>query len=356
MSQLRSVGYPILFILLISFIMCSSGTKSSHFISEYYIDGTKKERENLTELFKLLEKQKESNAERFALVREIANVYNRQNDYGHLINFLSYWIENNSLDPYNTYYLFMIAYSYIKQETYSVAVLYFNLIVKNYSDLIVNNESIHLLCLKQLIEYEENAGQKIWYYEELISRFRERIDLGVSYFLLAKCYEQIGDWNKAIAAYSDFLPYYGSVIPGFPDAYSYAKQMVDFYHSSKDWTFNSLSTLVDRIERAIDNGNTWQLWQYRAKINFFARSWAQADSDDSGMADLNLSSFGSANKIHYSESLGNDSNANEAYLRTWGWSHFTPIWYFYFRKVYFPLDPEIHGRWEWAGVYYGEEF
>ena len=24
-------------------------------------------------------------------------------------------------------------------------------------------------------------------------------------------------------------------------------------------------------------------------------------------------------------------------------------------KVNFPADPEIHGRWEWAGIYFGEK-
>ena len=27
----------------------------------------------------------------------------------------------------------------------------------------------------------------------------------------------------------------------------------------------------------------------------------------------------------------------------------------YFRKVNFPLDPDIHGNWEWAGIYMGEK-
>ncbi|MCI6442425.1 MAG: tetratricopeptide repeat protein, partial [Spirochaetia bacterium] len=45
----------------------------------------------------------------------------------------------------------------------------------------------------------------------------------------------------------------------------------------------------------------------------------------------------------------------EAYLRTTGWSNYVNVWYLYFRKVNFPADPEIHGRWEWAGIYYGEK-
>ncbi|GMO43021.1 MAG: hypothetical protein Ta2B_23430 [Termitinemataceae bacterium] len=356
MRFFNKVIAPILLVSLFTCVMCGSEIKTSFFSDPYFITGTKKDKEYFEDLFMLLQKNTDVGSERFAVVREIANIYKRQNAYGHLINFLSQWINNNPEDSYNTYYLFMIAYSYIQLETYPVAILYFNLIVKNYPDLIVKGESIHLMCLKQLIEHENDPHQKIWYYEELILRFKNDIDLGSTWFLLGQAYERIGDWNRAIYAYTEFMPYYGVVISGFPFAYAYAKQMVDFNNSPKNWTFESLNSLVTTIERAMDDGNTWQLWQYRSKVNFFARSWAQADSDDSGMAEFNLNTFGTNGKLRYSDELRKDSNATEAYLRTWGWSQFTPIWYFYFRKIYFPLNPEIHGRWEWAGVYYGEEF
>jgi tetratricopeptide (TPR) repeat protein len=336
--------------------MCGSEVNERYYPDRYFLKGTQREQDVLNNLFALLSREQEPDSARFSIVREIANEYKRLKDYGRLINFLLTWVDEHPDDPFNTYHLFMAAYAYMELEAAPVAALYFNLIVKNYPDLIVRGESIHMVCLQQLINLEENVEQKIWCYEELISRFPEQNDRGVTWFMLGQTYEQVGDWNHAIAAYTQFLQYYVTVVPGFPDAYTYAKQMVDFNNSAKNWTFESLDALVDTIKRNLDDGNTWRLWQYRARVNFFARSWAQAGSDDSGMAEFNLSSFGSAGKLHYADSLSADSNSNEAYLRTWGWSQFTPIWYFYFRRIYFPLDPDIHGRWEWAGVYYGEKF
>ncbi|MDR2659292.1 MAG: tetratricopeptide repeat-containing protein [Spirochaetaceae bacterium] len=339
---------------LAALITCCGGINEK--TDSYFIQGTQREKEALGNLFALLSQEPEPGAERFSIVREIANEYKRIDDYNRLINFLSSWVDEHPADPFNTYYLFMTAYAYLELEAPPVSALYFNLIVKNYPDLIVRGESIHLICLQQLINLVDAPAQKIWCYEELLSRFPEQSDKGVTWFMLGQTYEQVGEWNRAIASYTQFLRYYATVVPGFPDAYAYAKQMVDFNNSSKNWTFESLDALVDTIKRNLDSGNTWRLWQYRARVNFFARSWAQADSDDSGMAEFNLSSFGSSGKLHYADSLSPGSNSNEAYLRTWGWSQFTPIWYFYFRKIYFPLDPDIHGRWEWAGVYYGERF
>jgi tetratricopeptide (TPR) repeat protein len=337
--------------------MCGSEVSERNYPDPYFTRGTRQEKEVLNNLFALLSRENDEGAARFSLVREIANEYRRLNDYGRLINFLSGWVDKHPGDPFNTYYLFMTAYAYLEQDAPPVAALFFKMIVKNHPDLIVRNESIHRICLQQLINLEEKPEQKIWCYEELLSRFHEQNenDMGVTWFMLGQTYEDVGEWPRAISAYTQFLRYYGAVVPGFPNAYNYAKQMVDFNNSTKNWTFDNLDSLVEAIKRDLDNGNTWSIWQYRARVNFFARSWVQTDSDDSGMAEFNLSSF-RGGKLHYADSLSEGSNSNEAYLRTWGWSQFTPIWYFYFRKIYFPLDPDIHGRWEWAGVYYGERF
>ena len=60
-------------------------------------------------------------------------------------------------------------------------------------------------------------------------------------------------------------------------------------------------------------------------------------------------------RIRYEDKLDPDSNTQDAWLRTWGWSQNVSVWYFHFRKIYFPAQADIHGRWEWAGVYYGEK-
>jgi tetratricopeptide (TPR) repeat protein len=327
-------------------------------IDPYYIAGTPKNQEDLRSLFSLLSSEGGGREEQFVVVREIANNYIRQKEYSRLINFLTSRVNRFPDDPYNSYYFFMIAYAYVQQEAYPVAALYFDLIIKNYPDLAVLDQSIHLACLNQLINLVDNPEQRVWYYEELISRFSDQIDLGVAYFMLAQAYEQIGEWNSAIRTYTQYKQsYLGTVVPGFPNADTYAQQLVDFNNSSKNWTFESLPALVNAITNTLDSLSSGRLEQYRAKVNFFARSWGQEAADEArGMADFNLSDFMRGSRIRYAAELDAGSNANEAYLRTWGWSQYISTWYLYFRKIYFPSDPEIHGRWEWAGVYYGEKF
>jgi tetratricopeptide (TPR) repeat protein len=313
-------------------------------------------REHFVELFKLLKQEEAGSEDEFVIIREISASYARQGDFLRLIHFLSPRTINNPADPYNAYYLLMIAYAYMQLNSLPIAAMYFDLIVDNYPDLIINDESIHLICLKQLIEINKNPVRHVWYYNELITKFPDKIDLGTAYFMLGQACEQIGDWNGAIQAYANFIPYTGTVIDGFPNALQYAKQNVDFSRSTKDWTYESLPALRQSIQNALDTGNARALTRIQAKVNFFARSWGQTETDDGRMADFNIAGFMYNNRIRYNPELDASSNATEAFLRTSGWSSYMPVWYLYFRKIYFPQDPEIHGRWEWAGIYYGEKF
>jgi hypothetical protein len=372
-AELR-LAAPLLAGLLLAGLLLLSGCRSpaEGGTDSYYLTGAGPQRELFRDLFQLLENETRPGPEQFAVILEIAGEYGKLKEYGKLITFLSSRSAERGAvsrggatgrgdddgpgDPYTAYYLLLIAYAYNHQEAWEVAALYFDRIVKNYPDLQVRGESIHFIALNRLINLVTDQNQLVWYYEELLARFPDKIDPGQIYFLLGQAYEQIGEWNAAIAAYTQFLPYYGTAIQGFPDAYTYAKRLVDFNNSPKDWTFESLNALVTAIKRALQTGNDYLLWTYRAKVNFFDRSWGQEEDRIDGFSDFNLSGFMRGNQIRFSPELDEGSNAHEAYLRTSGWSLSISSWYLYFRKINFPPNPEIHGRWEWAGIYYGEKW
>jgi len=355
----RSLFPAIITLVIFSFFSCNflppNYANNKTDVDPYYITGSKENMENFLVLFSLLKTEESGSEDEFAVVREIAASYARLKDYERLIHFLSARIINDLSDPYNSYYLLMISHAYIQQGSQPIATLYFDQIVMNYPDFIINGESIHLLCLKHLINLNRNPERQVWYYNELISRFPDKIDLGATYFMLGQACERVGDWNGAIQAYSDYLPYTGTVIQGFPNADQYAREKVEFSRSPKDWTFESLKALRTAVENALDAGSAWQLSRHQAKINFFNRSWGQTETDDARMVDFNFAGFMYNNNIKYAPTLDASSNATEAYLRTTGWSLYLSTWYFYFRKIHFPQDPEIHGRWEWAGIYFGEK-
>jgi tetratricopeptide (TPR) repeat protein len=332
----------------------------------YYMNVAPARRVVLEKLFELLARPGKKADEDFSLVREIANQYGMLGDNQRIINFLSEWVERHPRDPYNSYYLLRVADCYLAMDAPTVAALYLNEIVHTCPDLIVREKSIHLACLRLLTRLASNPDTRAWYYQQLIARFPKEIDLGYAYFMLGQVAEKRGAWEDAIDAYDHFIPFYGAIIPGFPGAYSYAKQMVDFYNEEKNYstpatkfarTFSTLDAALRTVKGLLASGDLTGLWQYRARANFFARPWSQMNRDDERATQFSDATFVAAQTtIHYDARLSPGSGANDAYLRTWGWARLNAVWYFCFHKIYFPLDPELHGRWEWAGIYYGERF
>jgi len=83
--------------------------------------------------------------------------------------------------------------------------------------------------------------------------------------------------------------------------------------------------------------------------------WHQDKDAGNSQVAIDFGAFMSGGRLYYENILDGASNSHEAYLKTWGWTERIATWYLYFRKVDFPADPEVHGRWEWAGIYYGEK-
>jgi tetratricopeptide (TPR) repeat protein len=337
--------------LLLLAVSCSNGSNS------FLVDDLGEGKSEQKQLLSLLENGQNDPKTRFALMKGIAENLLAEHLTDNLILFLTSSVEKNPDDPYNAYWLLLVANSYLENNAPKVAGYYFERILENCPDLEIKGNSIHLICLQNLIKTTGSPELQIKYYSDLITRFADDIDLGYSYFMLARSYEKLGEWQLAIQTYTQFLSYgrFNILIPGVPDSYEYAKRIIDYNSSSKNWTFETLDDLVNNIKTAISANDYRILDRYRAKVNFFAMSWKQETSDNNTQADFEMQDFMAGNRIKFNEVLDASSNPNEAFLRTSGWSQYVSVWYLYFRKVNFPADPEIHGRWEWAGIYYGEK-
>lgn len=347
----KKVIIPLVLTMTLAIFSCSFPSSS------YLEHNLSINRQEQQELLGMLKNEMIDPETRFAIRNRIASNLIADKKTAELILFLTSTVESSPDDMYNAYWLLLAAHSYMQSEAPGIAAYYFSRILRNCPDLEVRGSSIHLASLLNLIRITEEPEQLVTYYSELITRFSSDIDLGYTYFMLARAYEQLGEWEMAIQTYTQFLGYgkYDVIIPGVPDAYEYAKRIVDYDSSSKDWTFETLNELVEAMKTAISGYNYRALDRYQAKVNFFAMSWKQDSSDINSQVDFQMRDFMGGNRIRYNDTLDASSNPNEAYLRSWGWNQYVSVWYLYFRKVNFPADPEIHGRWEWAGIYYGEK-
>ncbi|MDA3938393.1 MAG: hypothetical protein PF693_03660 [Spirochaetia bacterium] len=347
----------IIFGLLITLLILGGCSLYNKLLSPtpYYVTGTEKERDELIQLSREMDEQSGNPEINFILIQEISKILHTQGELEILNLFLTTYVEKNSKDPFNGYYLLMTAQNYLEKEAIPFATHYFERILKNYSDLRVRGQSIHYICLSNLIELVNTPQKKVIYYKELLSSFSEDIEKGSAYFYLAKTYEELGEWDLSIQAYKNFLQYPDSKVPGYPEAVNQITPIIDFYdYRNKNWTMANLEDLVNSVKYAIRTKDYRKLANYRAKINFFAVSWEQEKTEANSDFLDKLNTF-MKNRVRYSADLDKDSNRQEAYLKTWGWSYRIRTWYLYFRRVNFPADPEIHGQWEWAGIYFGDK-
>lgn len=335
-------------ILLIVFQGCSK-------VEPYFLAGNYYQNNELKGLLKLLPEEKDEM--RFVLIQQISKILLNSGDIHKQLFFLTNYVEKNPFDPYNSYYLLSVAESYEELNALPFAVHYYQRILNNHPDLIVKGNNIHFHCINKLLMYVDDSHLRLAYYKELLSKFKDQLDdTGKIYYSLAKTYEEVGDWTQAMLAYQKFLKQPHTGIPGTENIYKKIEEKIDFYNADYlKWTVDDLDFLVKEIKDAIIHKNPKKLEKYKAKVNFFTMYWEQKNYDEDRAKYFNISTFLFSSDPKINDKLDIDSNSSEAYLRTSHWSYRIRVWYFYFRRIDFPTDPEIDGRWEWAGIYFGEK-
>lgn len=320
----------------------------------YYVVGDRDQQRELTLLFRLFESAPRVGDDRVFLIGEIANLMSAAGYDDRLTLFLTTYVERHPDDLYDGYYLFMAARNYLDEEARPVAAYYYARVVGGYPDVIAQGKSIQFEALNEITRLAPDPTARANAYLDLISRFPDKVDAASVYYYLGRSYAETGSWDLAFQAYRRFLTYPDAQIPGVPTARADILSQVAFYDSPKDWTMPSLDSLVDAVKTAIVQGNAHALLTYKAKANFFAMSWDQQSTSDPDPTDFPIQAFFSR-YIQVADRLDIASDGSEAFLRTTGWADpRISTWYLYFRKVRFPADPEVNGRWEWAGIYFGD--
>jgi tetratricopeptide (TPR) repeat protein len=309
------------------------------------------------ELFALVERETDPAARAVAIER-LAGHLLADAGPSTLTAYLTTFVEKHPDDPYGAYYLFLAGQNHLDQGSPSFARYYFERVVHDYRDLDLHGRSLHLQALQHLVRLTPSPAKRVGFYQQLLSDYERDVDVGLMHYRLAETYEELGEWDQSYESYREFLRYPQSTVPGHPNAHRDIAARIAFYDSQKDWTVATLEDLRRGITWALVNKNERALVQYQARVNFFTRSWEQ------DFEDPNVSGFWDIGEIlRLTRRLTIDPEAelfedgDEAFLRTFGWGALRiRTWYLYFRKVDFPADPEIHGNWEWAGVYLGERF
>jgi len=352
--------FPTLAGLALAFFIAQSGTRE-----DFFIVGTPDQRTSLSSLFRLLDQQTLPGATRFTLLHEITQRLRAQGEILRINLLLTTYVAQNPTDPFGAHYLFEVAENYRTAGASAMARLYYRRILNNYPDLVEKNESIHYQCLVRLIPLETDPSARRSIFEELNARFRYKMTTPDLFFAWGRACEALGRWDEAQVAYAAFLRFPDPTVPGEPKAASRIHSLVDLSQTDRSWIRQDLTELMAQLQRAILNNDTVTMESLRAKVGFFAVSWDNTDVTDtlSEAFDVRLflrelvrqANFGGGTDVRFSDTLDELSNEGETYLRSTGWNYRIPTWYFYFRRVEYPADPDINGAWEWAGLYFGEK-
>lgn len=310
----------------------------------------------LNELLAMYYKNHSNNTiEQFSIIQAISSELSMAGEYEKLICFLEEVLAQYPSDEYSAYHAFTIASLYMKLGYAKLAAVYFHRIIRNFSDIIENGESIHYRCLSHLLEIETDPNLTAEYRNDLLTHFPEKISSSTQYFLLGMDYEKLGLWDKAIDAYRQFVAVYdGTIIPGYPDAQVHARNYIDLSEATIDWGYSSLDELLEEIRAALRAGSARALVRLKARVGFFAMDWYQDNFEGNSHVLFDFSPFMTNGRIYYNDTIEPYSTHDEVYLKTRGWSLQSPTWILYFRKINCPFNPEAHNKWEWAGIFFGD--
>ncbi len=323
-------------------------------MDDYYL--TNSEDPEVRELYELIATETDPQVRAVAIER-LAGFLLIDSGTRPLIAYLTTFVERNPDDPYGGLYLYIVAQSYLESNSNSLARYYYQRVVTGYGDVRIGEVSLREAALEQLVRLSPDPEDRVRYYNVLLTEYSATSNPGLLYYRLAENLALLGEWEAVYEAYRNVLRYPNLAVPGEPNAYRTVQDRVSFYDSPKSWTLPTLEDLRRAITWALVNKDTRTLARYQAGVNFFTRSWEQ-DFDDPNTTplwDIGELLRSTRRGLSIDREVSLDADGDEAYLWTYGWGGLRiRTWYLYFRKVHYPPDPEIHGTWEWAGIYLGE--
>lgn len=331
------------------------------------------------DLFEILQNQNShSYTTQFLLIYQLNQILLKEEKYQEALSLLSlYNLNLKDEDPFQSFYYYLLGENYEKDNQPEVALLYYETLLREFSDIKINDHSLHKGILEKLIQLDINPFKRKQYNSILLERFLKEATPAESalwLYRMGAILEEIGEFEKAISYYDSFLKIKEIGLPDSllrknPNLYEKIQNKIMFHYSSKNWISSDLNFLINKVKESIRKSDPYSLNKLRNPNSFFIRTWAQELGEEALDTDntenLNVSSnnemisffmtfLSRGASIRFQESLDSGSSKDLVYLGSSGWDRIN-TWYFVFQQVDYPLDPELNNSWEWIGIYLGEK-
>ena len=341
---------PLVIIVTLFLFSCNS-------FSETFFKKTKNDI-NLEQISADLKNEIQDEESRFTAMQDLTAKMIQENRTDDLCVFLTNFVEHNPEDKYNAYWLFVVAMVHVENKEPITAAYYFDRILNNYHDLLVDGQSIYLASLQNLVKISDDSETRIRCLQKLITEFPTLSNLSENYMRLGLEYELSGQWENALRAYKSFVNQEDAPtieITGIQNPFFRAQRMINLSRTGASRKYNSPHELKDAVVKALGNSDGYALDRCKSTHSFFAMTWKNTEFDPNTQTTFSFAPLIQGKTIHWDDEFDENSRSTEIYLRTEGWRVDYSVWYLCFRKINFPPNPAIHGKWEWVGVYYGEK-
>ncbi len=268
---------------------------------------------------------------------------------------------NNTLLSLMMYYKYLLGLEFLALHNTSYAQFYLNDIIHNY-DLLKTSSSkkmqnILYNSLTQLSAIEQDPYTYITTITLLLQHFNNRIpNKGNIYYFLGKHYDDTAQWNKAYTAYQNYLSYDENNLileakEMREDIFLRIRRRV-LSRQKNSTTWENASAARTSILQTLYSYNSVQIKRLQSPIFFTAHWFEKLTDSNTFIPNFDIKPILTRSNISVAKNFSPYSTENTKLWKTSGWGR-VPVWYFVIKKIALPDRPDINGKWEWVGIYFG---
>ncbi|WKC90783.1 hypothetical protein [Borreliella carolinensis] len=316
--------------------------------------------QNLTHLLKFSNKNR---LDKFLIIDRVVNIYVANKNYEDALEIVNSGIIDDESREYYPLYLYLMGNIYSSMGEDFVAFSIYKRVVNNFDDYVYENCSVKTRAAKKIVNLNIDSIDKINYYKFILNTGIDNLnneEKGNYFYNLALSLEDAQDYDESYFYYKKFLSIPRSHLKIDSRDYFNVVTKVNYFNNPEFVVYRNLGDLIQDVKNFILSGNTSKLLNIRDKNNFFIQSWDQKGGKSNS---INTNSFLTTmirlggrrkNGIQFAKHLEADSSDDISYLESSGWDHIRE-WYFVFKRIVYPKDPEINNGWTWIGVYLGKK-
>ncbi|MBP7552986.1 MAG: hypothetical protein KA885_06135 [Spirochaetes bacterium] len=339
-----------LVIILVLFFNCSKKYENEIFSALY-------EKEKWAN-YKNLYEELTSIDDKILWADEVYNFFIGSDKSSELIKYYDSILLTDEEPAFKYYIYFLISNIHWSDNEKDEALFFMYKVDQSVYNLKYNNQFIGYTIALRFIGSEVNIRLKERMYKILINNYRDLIDVPYTLYEMSNLYKRNYESERYIDSLKKIIEEFrtNKALESSVDLKK-IKYELDYYYLKKNWINKDLEALIGDIKRAIKLKDINLLYRYASKTNFEAYVSQKSSQKKSwSFWELDINRYWYTN-IVFSGKLEPQSNENEAIIKTmnWGFPQIT-TWYFYFKRINYPIDDKIDRGWEWAGIYYGDMF